>query len=109
MAANDTITPEAAALAARVVGLRCGSIEVLAVRCSFDVDVVGRWALFVDLTVTNPPDGEPTWDLDDVLDLRRRVGAIATEVYDPEGWFVWVHAAHPAPKDRAEDEPDYYS
>ncbi|HEY1456967.1 MAG TPA: hypothetical protein VGF15_00485 [Solirubrobacteraceae bacterium] len=50
---------------------QAGKTEVRDVKVRFEEDGSGREALYLVLTLANPPRGQPTWPVDDLWSLRR--------------------------------------
>lgn len=71
---------------------RFGSIEVLDVAMSFDGDWQDKWALFIDLTLADPPADEETWPYDELWALEGRIDEKARELRSVERWYVRLHS-----------------
>jgi hypothetical protein len=77
----------------RVRGELVGQVEhdtrIERVELTIGEDADGNPALFVNLTLTDPADGE-TWPTDDVQALRRRVRDVVLELLHEEvlRWYV---------------------
>lgn len=90
-----------AALEEKLQGLKSGTTEVLSAKVRRGEDSGGEPALFLELTLTNPPPGEETWPTDDIWALRRLVGDVVASIDEvTEPWFIRFY-----PKDPGELEP----
>lgn len=90
-----------AALEEKLRGLKSGTTEVLSAKVRHDEDSEGEPALFLELTLTNPPPGKETWPTDDIWALRRLVGDVVASIDKvTEPWFIRFY-----PKDPGELEP----
>jgi hypothetical protein len=73
----------------RLRGLRSGRTSVECVDVRRGEDSEGEPALFLDLTLSDPPDGHETWPTDDIWDLREQVSEVVAGVEDVTGpWFI---------------------
>ncbi len=90
-----------AELEGKLQGLKSGTTEVLSAKVRHEADSEGEPALFLELTLTNPPPGEETWPIDDIWALRRKVRDVVASIGDvTEPWFIRFY-----PKDPGELEP----
>ena len=81
--------------------LESGTTRVLSATIRHQEDSGGEPALFLELTLTNPPPGEETWPTDDICALRRKIRDVVASVGGIiEPWFIRFH-----PKDPGELEP----
>lgn len=89
-----------AVLEERLKGLQSGTTRVLSAKVRHDEDSEGEPALFLELTLTNPPPGEETWPTDDIWALRRLIGDVVASIGEVEPWFIRF-----SPEDPGELEP----
>jgi len=90
-----------AELEGKLQGLKSGTTEVLSAKVRHEADSEGEPALFLELTLTNPPPGEETWPTDDIWALRKMVGDVVASLGGvTEPWFMRFY-----PKDPGELEP----
>lgn len=81
-----------------------GQIEVLSVEAAIQPDSSGEDAVFVTMTLSDPPAGHDTWPTDDIWVLRRMVRSAMQRVapdFDMP-WFLQLQAEHP--DDHGDDE-----
>jgi hypothetical protein len=84
-----------------------GRTRILDSRVTLGESSEGEPAVFITLVLSGPPEGEPTWPVDDLWALRRTVRAVVTEV-DPEletPWYLRFESENPEvlePEDAAE-------
>jgi len=98
---NQPMPTVDAVLEERLQGLESGTTRVLGAKVRHDEDSEGEPALFLELTLTNPPPGEETWPTDDIWALRRLVGDVVAEIGEvTTPWFIRFY-----PKDPGELEP----
>jgi hypothetical protein len=90
----DTVVEEALRKALR--DGEVGSTRVVSVHVRRGEDSEGQPALFVELTLTDPPEEAGTWPVDDIWQLRRLVRDAVSGL---EGidlpWFVFFQPEHP--------------
>lgn len=73
----------------RLRDLEAGGTRVLDAHVRHGEDSEGEPALFLELTLTNPPEGSGTWPVDDIWDLRRRVRDIVAHLNEiDQPWFI---------------------
>jgi hypothetical protein len=90
-----------AVLEEKLRGLEAGTTRVLNATVRHEEDSEGEPALFLELTLTNPPPGEETWPIDDIWALRRKIGDVVAGIEGiTEPWFIRFQ-----PKDPGELEP----
>jgi hypothetical protein len=79
----------------RLSGQRVGTTEVKSIRAERREDSSGERALFFVLVLSDPPQDQDTWPVDNLWELRARVqGAVAsTDIEEP--WFVVFEPEHP--------------
>lgn len=85
-----------AALEEKLHGLESGTTRVESAAVRRGEDSEGEPALFLELTLTNPPVGQETWPIEDIWALRlqiRDVVASIDEVTEP--WFIKFQPAEP--------------
>ncbi len=81
---------------------QAGKTEVRDTRVRFEEDSSGQLALYIILTLANPPRGQTTWPTDDLWALRRDVLAVKTRLEDELKdridlpWFVIFEPEKPA-------------
>lgn len=100
------LTEGAPELAAWCVGQRAGETTVLDATYWPDADMHFEPAVYLRLTLSDPAEDEPTWPVDDLLELRLRVNAKARELLAADRWYVRFGSANPAPVDHADDQLD---
>lgn len=89
MARVDSTVEEAARqLLEFVWSLRVGSLHVRGADLRFDEDAAGDQALFIDLTLSDPPTDNETWPLDEVLELHRVIDVEAVRLGLAVPWHV---------------------
>ena len=93
-------------LAAWCVGQRAGETTVLRATYVLEPDQDHEPAIFVDLTLTDPPEHERTWPVDDVIALLMRVNGKARELLAIDRWYVRFRSANPTPLDYEDDPLD---
>ncbi len=78
------------ALRKELSGRRIHTTQVQHVKITRGVDADGNPALFVRLTLTDPPHGAATWPSDDVLKLRRLVREAVLPMLQDDAvpWYV---------------------
>jgi hypothetical protein len=78
------------ALAKELQGRRVHATQVEQVEISRDLDADGSPALFVHLTLSDPPAGAETWPSQDVLRLRQLVRDAVLRMLSDDGlrWYV---------------------
>jgi hypothetical protein len=96
-------TEGAPELAAWCVGQREGAVEVLRAEWSEGIDHLDHWAVFLDITLSKPPEGARTWPVDDRWALRRRIRDKANELLTAEYCWLRFHSAGAAA--RHDDDP----
>jgi hypothetical protein len=92
--AVDVLEEKGRELGRRLVGQVVGSLRVLDVDVTVDTDVSEAPAIFLDLTLPDPPTGSPTWPIDDVLALHDKVDVIAGEMHLDGPWYVRLRPEH---------------
>lgn len=91
---TDTTVEEALTEALR--DREVGSTRVVAVRVRRGDDSEGQPALFVELTLTDPPEEPGTWPVDEIWQLRRIVRDAVSALDGIElPWFVFFEPEHP--------------
>lgn len=91
-------------LAAWCVGQTAGVVRVVAATYGREADTDGESMVVIDLTLTDPPEDDETWPVDDTLALRRRVREKGWELLAADRLWVRLRSEHPEPVD-AEDDP----
>jgi hypothetical protein len=91
--AKVMLPPGAEELRDYAAGLTVRAVAVVDAVASVDADSSGEEALFLELTLAEPPPGADTWPLDDVLELYRLVNERALDLGLPLTWHVMVHSA----------------
>ena len=91
-------------LADRVRDRKVGSIRVVEVQPRIDEDAEGNRAVFLDLTLSDPPEGEETWPVDDILELYREIDEEATELELTLPWYVTLQKQTPEEQETDEGE-----
>jgi hypothetical protein len=85
-----------AVLEERLQRLQSGTTRVLSATVRRREDSEGEPALFLELTLSDPPRGEETWPTDDIWALRRQIRDVvagADELTEP--WFIRFQPEHP--------------
>ncbi len=103
--APESVDESAKRLGDWVRGQEIGRLRVLAVEPRIDEDAEGNPAIFLDLTLSDPPVGEETWPLDDILELQRRIDDQANELGLTLPWHVTLQKE--SPEELETDEPDH--
>jgi hypothetical protein len=81
---------------------QAGKTEIRDADMRFEEDSSGEQALYIVLTLANPPKGQQTWPIDDLWALRRDVLTIKTRVEDELNepidlpWFVVFEPEKPS-------------
>lgn len=83
-----------------------GSLVVRSAEASLDEDVNGQLAVFLDVVLPPPPEGEPTWNVNDVLGLHELIDAKAREVGLDRPWHVRLFAEGDDEADLDDDSDD---
>lgn len=93
-----------AALRRDVESQTFGSTTVRQVRTVPGEDADGNDALFVTLVLSDPSDA--TWPMEDVLEIRRRVRALAEMSTPGVRYYVAIKEEHEGPQVDEDDAPD---
>lgn len=89
-----------AVLEEKLQQLESGTTRVLSARVKRGEDSEGEPALFLELTLTNPPPGEETWPIDDIWALRRQISDVVASVDEiTEPWFIRFYPEDPGELD----------
>lgn len=88
----DLLPREAEDLRIWAAGQTVGHLVVQDVVASLDEDVNGQLAVFLDVVLPPPQQGEPTWNVTDVLRLHEVIDAKARELGLDRPWHVRLFA-----------------
>lgn len=88
----DLLPREVEDLRSWTSGQTVGDLVVREAVASLDEDVNGQLAVFLDVIVPLPPQGEPTWNVDDVLRLHEVIDDKARELGLDRPWHVRLSA-----------------
>jgi hypothetical protein len=100
---SDVIPREAMQWRDQAVGRVFGRIRIEDAGIYLDDDANGLTAVFLDLTLSNPPDGADTWPIDDVLALHDALNEDARRLRFGLPWHVRLSAVDEEPLDDEDD------
>lgn len=102
MAQVHAAEEKAERLRSKAERLSTESLRVLSATLRMDEDANGERAAFIELVLPDPPSGEDTWPLDEVLDLHEQIDGVARSLEVPIPWHVTLRqetVEEPDPED----------